>query len=299
MDVAISGASGLIGTALAAALTQAGHRPIALVRRRPAAGADEIRWDPAAGEIDGSSLDGVDAIVNLAGAGVGDKRWTPAYRERLVSSRTRSTALLAATAAGLSDPPHVFLSGSAIGIYGSRGDAELTEESEIGSGFLADLCVEWEAATGAAEEAGIRAAHLRTGIVLSATGGALAKLLPLFRLGLGGRFGSGRQYMSWITIDDEVAAIIHLLTADVQGPVNLTAPHPVTNAEFVSVLGSVLGRPTVLTVPRFGPGLLLGRDRADALLFDSARVQPAVLTESGFRFAHPELADGLRAVLDR
>lgn len=299
MDVAVSGASGLIGTALVAALADAGHRAIRLVRREPATGADEIRWKPSAGEIDAASLEGVDAVVNLSGAGIGDKRWTPEYRKVLVTSRTGSTELLATTMAGFDNKPAVFLSGSAIGYYGSQGDTILTETSPPASDFLATLTVDWEAAAQPAIDAGIRTAFLRTGIVLSATGGALQKLLPLFKLGVGGKFGSGQQYMSWITIEDEVQAILHLLTADTSGPVNLTAPAPVTNAEFADTLGDVLGRPSFLPVPAFGPKLVMGADRAQALLFDSMRVLPEVLQSSGFDFAHPELETGLRAVLNR
>ena len=193
----------------------------------------------------------------------------------------------------------MFLSGSAIGAYGARGDEELTEASALGTDFLADLCRQWEAATAPAAEAGVRVAHLRTGIVLSAAGGALKKQLPLFKLGLGGRFGSGRQWQSWISIDDEVAAIAHLLDADVEGPVNLTAPAPVTNREFTRRLADVLHRPAVLPIPSFGPKLLLGGELADALLFTGQRVLPAKLEASGYRFRHASLDAALRAVLGR
>ncbi len=303
MDVAVSGASGLIGTALVKALSDAGHRPVRLVRRDPTASQDEIRWIPSAGEIDAQSLDGIDAVVNLSGAGVGDKRWTPEYKRLLVASRTESTRLLAETMAKLSKQPSVFLSGSAIGYYGSQGDTELTEQSPPGSDFLATLSADWEAAARPAIDAGIRTAFLRTGIVLSTEGGALPKLLALFKLGLGGRFGSGQQYMSWITIGDEVGAILHLLegpeSSPVGGPVNLTAPQPVTNKRFTEVLSDVLGRPAVLPVPAFGPKLVLGSERADALLFDSMRVLPATLQQSGYRFSATDLESGLRQVLGR
>ena len=299
MDVAVTGSSGLIGTALVAALSEAGHRPIRLVRRDPVAGRDEIRWDPAAGTIDAASLDGVDAIVNLAGAGIGDKRWTAEYKKLCFDSRVDGTALLAKTMANMNQRPSVFLSGSAIGYYGSQGSTELTESSPAGSGFLADLTVAWEEAATPASDAGIRTAFLRTGIVLSTAGGALPKLLPLFKLGVGGKFGSGDQYMAWVSIDDEVAAILYLLDADISGPVNLTGPAPVTNAEFASTLGKVLSRPSFLPVPAFGPKLVLGADRADALLFDSARVLPTVLEESPYTFAHRDLEAALRGVLGR
>ncbi len=297
MDVAVTGSSGLIGTALCDALSAAGHRPVRLVRR-PASGADEIAWQPDAGEIDAAALDGIDAVVHLAGAGIGDRRWNAAYKQVLLESRTKSTTLLAETLAGLSRPPAAFLSGSAIGYYGPS-DAVVDESSPAGDTFLAGICVAWEAATRAAVDAGIRTALLRTGVVQTPKGGALKKTLPLFRLGLGGRFGSGSQYQSWITLDDEVAAIMHLLDADVAGPVNLTAPNPVTNAEFTSALGSVLGRPTVFPVPAFGPRLLLGREMADALLFESQQVAPTVLTESGYTFLHPTIEQGLAAVLGK
>ncbi len=299
MDIAISGASGLIGTALTKALAEAGHRPIRLVRRAAKAGEDEISWDPAKGSIDKPSLEGIHGIVNLSGAGIGDRRWTPAYKELCVTSRTGSTALLAETAASMDTPPQALVSGSAIGYYGSQGDTELKEDSPAGAGYLAEMTVDWEKAAQPAIDAGIRTTFIRTGIVLSTEGGALPKLLPLFKFGLGGRFGSGDQYMSWISITDEVNAIIHLLDSPTSGPVNLTAPNPVTNAQFASVLGKVLGRPSFLPVPAFGPKLVLGSDRADALLFDSMRVLPSVLQSSGYQFAHPDLETALRAVLGR
>lgn len=299
MDVVITGSSGLIGTALRAALEDAGHRPIALVRRAPTPGADEIQWDVEAGTIDASSLEGIDAVVHLAGAGIGDKRWNAAYKRLVLESRTKGTALLAETLAGLDDKPSVFLSGSAIGYYGPRGEEIITEATPAGDTFLADVCVQWEAAAQPAVDAGIPTAFLRTGIVQTTEGGALQKQLPLFKLGVGGRFGSGRQYQSWITLDDEVGAIVHLLTAGVTGPVNLTAPEPVTNAEFAKTLGKVLKRPAVFPVPAFGPRLLLGREMADALLFESQRILPEVLEASGYTFQHPTLETGLRAVLGK
>ncbi|MEM9892238.1 MAG: TIGR01777 family oxidoreductase [Actinomycetota bacterium] len=299
MDIAVTGSSGLIGTRLMARLREEGHRPIAVVRRAPKAGADEIEWQPAAGTIDAASLEGVDAVINLAGAGIGDKRWNDAYRKLLVTSRIDSTSLLAETLAGLDKAPSVLLSGSAIGYYGNRADEELTEASSPGDDFLAELCVDWEAAAKPAVDASIRTAYLRTGIVLTPDGGALAKMLPLFKLGVGGRFGAGRQYMSWITLDDEVEAIIALLTNDVSGPVNLTAPGPVTNADFTAALGRALGRPTLFPVPAFGPKLLRGGDMAQALLFDSQRVLPTVLQNAGYGFHHAEIEAGLRAVIGR
>ncbi|MCU1346419.1 MAG: Epimerase [Acidimicrobiia bacterium] len=295
MDVVISGSSGLIGTALIDRLRSHGHRVVRLVRRE--AGTDELSWDPAAGGIDAAGLEGVDAVVHLSGAGIADHRWTDAYKGEVLSSRTRSTSLLAATLAKLQRPAKVLLSGSAIGYYGNRSNESLTEASAAGSGFLPDVCRQWEAAAAPAVEAGIRTAFLRTGIVLSADGGALAKQLPLFRYGLGGKFGRGQQWQSWIAMADYVAAIEHLLTADVAGPVNLTAPNPVTNAEFTATLGHVLHRPAVLPIPKFGPSLLLGRELTQALLYDSARVFPNALTDSGFVWSLPLLDDALHSIL--
>lgn len=299
MHVGITGASGLIGTALGEHLRAGGHETTAFVRRSPAAG--EIGWDPNAGRLDASDLAGLDAVVHLAGAGIGDHRWTDEYKRTLMDSRVDGTTLISDRMAELgSDGPRVLLSGSAIGFYGDRGDEVVDETSPSGDGFLAEICRAWEASTASAQSAGIRVAHLRTGIVLSRDGGALAKMLPLFKFGAGGRFGSGDQWMSWISIDDEVRAIEHLLTAEIDGPVNLTAPHPVRNAEFADTLGSVLRRPTFLPVPRFGPKLLLGGELADALLFDGQHVEPGVLrADENFSFAHPDLTTALRAVLDR
>lgn len=295
MKIAITGSSGLLGTALRGRLTAEGHEVIRIVRRAPGAG--ELRWDPDAHEIDASGLEGVDAVVNLAGAGIGDERWTDERKRVLVESRTQSTDLLARTLAACSRPPKVLLSGSAIGFYGDRGDEALSEGSPPGDGFLSDLCVAWEAATAPAEVAGIRTAHLRTGIVLSSDGGALAKMLLPFKLGIGGRLGTGEQWMSWVSIDDHVRAMIHLLSADVSGPVDLTAPNPVRNAEFTKALGRELGRPTVVPIPRIGPRLLLGKELAQALLYESQRVSPSVLEASGFSFRHATIDDALAAML--
>jgi hypothetical protein len=294
MRVAITGATGLIGTALRPHLESLGHDVVRVVRSG-ATGTD-IVWSPGAGTI--GPLDEVDAVIHLAGAGIGDKRWTADYKREILESRTTGTALIAEAIASASDGPKILLSGSAIGIYGARGDEELDESSAPGTGFLADVCLQWEAATAPAEAAGARVVHLRNGVVLSAQGGALKKQLPLFKFGLGGKMGSGEQWQSWISIDDEVAAIGHLLGADVAGPVNLTAPKPVTNAEFTDILGDVLHRPTFLPIPKFGPKLLLGGELADNLLFSGQRVKPAVLgADDAFTFAHPDLATALRALL--
>lgn len=296
MRIIVSGATGLIGTALQVRLRATGHEVVRLVRRDPAPG--DILWNPAAGELSPGALSGADAVVHLAGAGIGDRRWTTAYRREILESRVRSTALLAEAIASTSDGPRVMLSGSAIGYYGATGDELLDESSPQGSGFLADVCRQWEAAASPAS-ARARVAFLRTGIVLSPEGGALRKLLPLFRLGAGGRFGNGRQWQSWISIHDEVGAIVHLLAADRDGPVNLTAPDPVTNAEFTRVLAKVVRRPALIPVPRIGPALLLGGDLADALLYTGQRVVPRVLEQSGYRFEHPTLEGALRSLLNR
>ncbi len=282
MRVAITGSHGLIGTALAASLRADGHDAIGVPR-----GADGV---------DVSVLAGCDAVVNLAGAGIGDARWTAARKELVLRSRTETTAAVA-DACARPDGPKVLLSGSAVGFYGDRGDEWLDEQSASGDIYLSTICRAWEAAAAPAVQAGVRVAFLRTGMVLSREDGALPKLRSLFRLGLGGRMGNGRQWMSWISIDDEVAAIRWLLTNEIDGPVNLVAPAPVTNADFTRTLGRVLHRPTVLPVPRFGPALLLGRELAHELLFISERVKPARLESHGFAFAHPTLEVALRAVL--
>jgi uncharacterized protein (TIGR01777 family) len=300
MDVGITGSSGLIGTALVAGLTANGHTAHPIVRREPRPGSTEIQWDPATGTVDRRALSELDAIVHLAGAGIGDHRWTPAYKQLVMSSRVQTTTVLSTSMAELGeDGPQTLISGSAIGIYGDRADETVDESSDGGSGFLADVCRAWEASTAPAEAAGIRVAHIRTGIVLSRDGGALSKMLPLFKLGAGGRFGSGRQWMSWISIDDQVRAIEHLLTSTASGPVNLTAPAPVRNADFAKTLAKVLGRPSFVPVPSFGPKLLLGSELADSLLFEGQRVLPVALQSDGFEFVHPDLDTALRAVLGR
>jgi uncharacterized protein len=295
--VAVTGSHGLIGTALVARLRAAGHEPVPIVRGP--AGPGEISWDPRAGRLAPESLVGVGAVVNLAGAGIGDKRWSDEYRRVVLESRTRATTLLADTIGGLDGGPRTMLSGSAVGFYGDRGDTELDESSPPGSGFLADVAQAWEAATAPASGAGTRVALLRTGIVLAPKGGALARMLPLFKLGLGGRFGAGTQWMSWIALEDEVGAILHLLTSDVAGPVNLTAPHPVRNSDLADAIGEVLHRPTVVPVPAFGPKLLLGAERAGQLLLAGQRVRPRVLQADGYAWSYPELLPALRAVLGR
>jgi uncharacterized protein len=299
MQVAITGASGLIGRALAESLRLDGHMVRPLVRRAPDDPA-AVRWDPAAGTIDAAALEGVDAVVHLAGAGIGDKRWSEDRKRELHDSRTQGTDLLARTLAGLDRPPTVLLSGSAIGFYGSRDDDVLTEVSAPGDDFLARLVADWEGAAAPAAEAGIRTVFLRSGLVLAGHGGILPRMALPFRFFVGGRIGSGRQWMSWVTLADEVGAIRFLADReDLSGPVNLVAPEPVTNAELAKALGAVLHRPAAIPVPAFAPRLLLGREMADGLLFASQRVRPDVLVAAGYGYAHTEITAALRAVLGR
>lgn len=299
----MTGASGLIGTALVAQLRSSGHEVLRLVRR-PAAAPDEVSWDPDAGSVDPGSVDpasaasgrvdldrlqGVTAAVHLAGAGVGDHRWTEAYRATIRDSRVRGTRTLAQALAALDPRPQVLVSASAVGFYGSRGDEVLTEESSGGTGFLADVVRDWEAATAPAAEAGIRVVHARTGLVLSRRGGALGQLLPLLRLGLGGRLGNGRQWWPWITLPDEVAALEFLLGSRLAGPVNLSAPNPLRNAELTAVLARAVHRPAILPVPAAALRIALGEFAGDVLA--SQRMLPERLLQEGFRFTHPTLED--------
>jgi uncharacterized protein len=289
--VAITGASGLIGTALVDHLTSGGHDVVRLVRR-PARGADEVSWDPVNGVLDPGALDGVDAAVNLAGAGVGDRRWTPAYKQLIRSSRLDATRTLVTALSAMSTPPRVLVSASAEGFYGDRGEEVLTEQSPGGEGFLADVVRDWEAQAHRAQDAGIRVATARTGLVMSPQGGAFAKVLPLARLGLAGPLGSGRQWWAWITMPDEVAALTHLLTAEVSGPVNLCVPDPARNGDVVRAIGSALHRPALLPAPGLALRLVLGEFADDVLA--SIRMTPKVLQDSGFTFTHPELEDAVR-----
>jgi uncharacterized protein (TIGR01777 family) len=296
MDVVVTGASGLIGTALRPALERAGHRMISM-GRSPATG-DALHWDPDRGVIDSAGLEGVGAVVHLAGEGIGNRRWNEAHKAKVKESRRVGTTLLAETLAKLNKAPRVLLSGSAVGYYGDRGDEVLTESSRPGDDFLADVCTTWEAATAPAKEAGIRVAHIRTGIVLSGRGGVLPKMLMPFKFGVGGKLGSGRQWMSWISLEDEVGAIVHLLGDDAPaGAFNLTAPNPVTNADMTKAIGEALHRPTLLPAPGFALKLALGGEMAQELLLVSQRVLPTRLLDAGFTFAHPELADGLKTAL--
>ena len=303
MNIAVTGASGLIGTALVADLRADGYRVIRLVRGAPAAGdPDSAHWDPVAGTIDAAALEGLDGVVHLAGQGIGDKRWTRAQKQRILESRTLGTTLLAETLAGAATPPKVLVSGSAVGWYGSRGDQVLTEDSQppVPLDFAADVCRQWEAATEPAIAAGIRTVHLRTGIVLAAHGGAQSRMLTPFRLGLGGRIGSGRQYMSWIALADEVGAIRHVLTHDdLRGPVNATAPNPVTNAEFTKALGHALHRPTALPTPLAPLKAVYGSELVQHLLVEGQLVRPNRLVDSGYEFESPTLDAALASILGR
>lgn len=299
LRVAVSGASGLIGSQLVALLRSGGHRVTRLVRRA-AAEPDEIFWEPEAGRIDADGLRGLDAVVHLAGAPIGT-RWTEENKRRIRDSRVDGTRLLAETLAAVDGGPGVLVCGSAVGFYGyDRGDERLTEGAESGGGFLADVVRRWEHAADPAREAGLRVVHVRTGLVQSPAGGTLQLQFPLFQLGAGGRLGSGSQWMSWVSIDDIVGIFHHALTTpELHGAVNGTAPEPVTNAEFTRVLGRVLGRPTLLPVPRQGPVLLLGEQGATETAFASQRVLPAGAERSGYAFRHPTLETALRHVLGR
>ncbi|WP_425834733.1 TIGR01777 family oxidoreductase [Streptomyces fractus] len=289
----VAGASGLIGSALVRSLTDDGHDVVRLVRRAPRA-ADEARWDPKESYVDTSRLAGCEAIVNLAGAGVGDHRWTDAYKREIRDSRILGTGTLARAAAGLDTPPRVFLNGSAVGYYGDTGARTVDESAPAGDGFLPSLCVEWEAAAAPAHQAGIRTVFARTGLVVARGGGAWGKLFPLFRAGLGGRMGDGRQYWSYIALADHVAALRHLLDTDgLAGPVNLTAPQPATNREVTAAMGRVLRRPAVLPVPSFALRVALGEMAGDVL--GSTRAVPTRLLESGFEFTHPGVEQAIRA----
>lgn len=316
MNVLISGSHGLIGGALTRHLTEKGHTVVPLVRPGTAEPGDgrlagsspttfvagaSVPWDPAAGVMDLAALNRhapYDAVVHLAGAGIGDRRWSPARRATILASRVEPTRLLARALAEMEPHPPVLVSASAVGFYGDGGDRELTEDDAVGQGFLADVCRNWEAATAAADHA-MRVVHLRSGVVLSTRGGALAKQLPLFRLGLGGRLGTGKQYLSWITLDDELAVIDRVIADDrLRGPVNAVAPEPVTNAAFTAALAATLHRPAMLPVPALALGAALGRDLAAELLLAGQRVRPLRLEEVGHEFAHAHVADALDEVLN-
>ena len=298
MKVLISGSTGLIGSALISALTNAGHDVVRLVRSAPKSDGSEVYWDPESERIDTVGLEGMDAVVHLAGENVGSGRWTRNKKARIFDSRVKGTRLLCESLANLNHPPQVLVCASAIGYYGSRGTEVMNEGSASGTGFLAEVCREWETATEFVGHTEIRVVNLRMGIVLSLAGGPLEKMLPPFKMGVGGILGKGRQYMSWIALDDAVGAIYHTLVTDsLQGPVNNVAPHPVTNREFTKALGRVLRRPTLFPLPSFGLRIMFGREMANELFLSSTRVEPARLLETGYAFQYPGLEDALRHVL--
>ena len=293
--VAISGASGLIGSALSAFLRARGDEVVHLVRRNPLT-SSEVGWDPTSQTLDPGDLSGLTAVVHLAGAGVGDHRWTPAYKQEILSSRVNGTATIAAALADLGEPI-ALVSGSAIGAYGDRGEETLNEDSRTGQGFLADVVRAWEGATTPAEDAGLRVVHARTGLVLTPDGGAMERVLPLARLGLAGPLGTGRQYWSWITLHDEVRALAHLIEQDIAGPVNPVSPAPLRQAEVMKALGAVLGRPAFLPAPALALKVFLGEFASDILA--SARILPSVLTASGFVFDHDTIESAMRWLVDQ
>lgn len=295
MRIAVTGSTGLIGSALVRSLRADGHEVVRFVRRPPAAD-DEVRWDPARGYVDPAGPAGCAAVVHLAGAGVGEHRWTPAYKKEIRDSRVLGTAALAKTLAALDEPPAVFVSGSAVGYYGDTGDRAVDEDAPAGHGFLPSVCVEWEAVAEPARAAGIRTAFARTGLVVARDGGAWGKLFPVFRAGIGGRLGNGRQYWSYISLHDQIAALRHIIdTPALSGPVNLTAPEPLTNRQVTEAMARVLHRPALLPVPALALRLVLGEFAEDVL--GSQRARPARLLESGFVFRDPGIEDAIRAAV--
>jgi uncharacterized protein len=297
MKILVSGSHGLVGKALIASLTKDGDEVIRLVRRERVLGTPEVEWDPKRGVIDGEHLEGLTAVVHLAGESIAEGRWNDEKKQRIRNSRVEGTQLLSETLARLTHPPRSFLSASAIGYYGNRGDEVLTETSRPGNDFLSGVCVEWEDATRAAAEKGIRVANLRFGVILNAHGGALAKMIPPFRMGLGGRVGSGNQWMSWIALEDVVGAIkLTLRNETLKGAINIVSPNPVTNTEFTKHLGAALSRPTFLPIPALGARLAFG-EMADALLLSSQRVEPVNLLKAGYDFRYPTLGVALAHIL--
>jgi uncharacterized protein len=294
--VVITGATGLIGTALVAALTAAGH-PVTRLVRKNASGTDKL-WDPAKGTIDASAIEGAWAVVHLAGEGIGDAKWSPEHKARVLDSRVNGTTLIAKAIAEATTKPAAFACGSAIGFYADRGDALLDETATRGTGFLADVVTTWESCAKAAIDAGVRTAFLRTGVVLSTRGGALKQQLLPFKLGAGGKIGPGTQYLPWITITDEVRAIMHVLnTESISGPVNLVSPNPVTNSVFTKALGKAVHRPTLIPTPLLAIKVLYGEEMLKEMLLASTRLDPKVLRDTGFRFEHPSLDAALKQIL--
>lgn len=298
MRILVSGSTGLVGSDLVSTLKTAGSSVVRLVRRAGAPG-ETVSWDPAAGKLDAADLEGFDAVVHLAGESIAAARWSAAQKAKIRDSRVVGTRLLCETLARLSAPPKVLVSASAIGLYGDRGTEVLDEKSAPGKGFLADVCREWEAATQAAEQKGIRTVHCRFGMILSPRGGGLAKMLTPFKMGVGGVLGSGKQIVSWIALDDVIGALQHAIAnSGIVGPLNVTAPRPVTNAEFTKTLGRVLGRPTIMPMPAFAARLAFG-EMADELLLSSTHAAPQVLQATGYTFRFPELESALRHLLSK
>ncbi len=293
MKVAITGSSGFLGTELCRSLESDGIE-VVRIRRGPDS---PVRWDPEAGLIDSASLEGADIVVHLAGEALANRRWTKRQKEKILSSRIKGTNLLSETIAGLDHKPTALLSASGIGFYGNRPNEVLTEASGAGQGFLVDVCQAWEQGTGVASEAGIRVCHLRTSLVLGAHGGLLAKLLPLYRLGLGGRLGHGRQMMSWISLEDQIGAIRWLMSSGLAGPVNMTSPNSVANRRFNSSLAQSLGKRAIFIVPRVAARVLLGTGAADELAFSDSHVVPERLLDDGYTFIHPQIEDAFGAIV--
>jgi uncharacterized protein (TIGR01777 family) len=297
LKVAITGSSGFIGSLLSISLEDAGHSVSRLVRRHPDSQSNEIYWNPTTNHIDKHSLEGFDAIVNLSGKNLSERRWSKRQKGLLHDSRVHSTELLSHVLAGLNRPPQVLISASAIGYYGDRADELLTETSPAGGGFLAQLCQDWERAADSAKVAGIRVVVIRTGLVIG-RGGLLQTLLPIFKFGLGGIFGSGQQYMSWINAQDAVSAILHLInSSNIEGPVNIVSANPVTNREFTNTLGRILHRPTIMWIPSWLARLVRGQ-MAEEMVLASTRVRPTVLLKNGFEFQFPLLDNALRDALE-
>ncbi|MDZ7361494.1 MAG: TIGR01777 family oxidoreductase [candidate division KSB1 bacterium] len=299
MNILVTGSTGLIGTALIEALTALDHRVTRLTRGSLQSREPVVQWNPATGTLNANEIEGFDAVVHLAGESIAARRWSAAQKARLRDSRVKGTTLLSETLAKLAKPPKVLVCASAIGYYGNRGDEILREDSKIGSGFLAEVCQQWENAAEPARRKGIRVVYLRNGLVLSPKGGALAKMLLPFKLGVGGIIGDGRQYWSWVSLDDVVGAFCHaLMNESLHDAANLVAPRAVTNREFTKTLGKVLSRPTIFPLPAFAARLALG-EMADELLLSSARIEPARLLASGYQFRHPELEGALRDLLGK
>ncbi|MEI8365009.1 MAG: TIGR01777 family oxidoreductase [Parachlamydiaceae bacterium] len=295
MKILISGASGLIGSALQHALMVAGHHVVVLVRDQKKISEQSVFWDPENGVLDPQALQGVDAVINLAGDNLSQGRWSKKKKRAVLNSRVMATKTLIGAMSRCQSSPKVLINASAVGIYGGRGDEICTEATSVGAGFLADVCRQWEEAAAPAMDNGIRTVFLRTGVVLSSQGGALAKMLPLFKLGLGGNLGTGKQYLSWVAIEDVISIILFALVRDdLKGAINVVAPNAVTNAEFTKILGHVLHRPTVLPVPAFMLRWVVGKEMADELLLSSIRAEPLKLEMLNYEFKYPYLKDALK-----